>query len=279
MTPANQLLDSLGTLRRQWRQRVILESIVWIAGAAILAVIAGLLITKLFGTTSTSLLVMRGVGYALIVVAVVRWMIMPLIRRASDERFALYVEERAPQLRQSLLSAVHELRAPENERASPSLTARLIERTLTVMRPLQKGATLERPRMLRAVRSLGMIAVAAILLFAAGPRALRDTARMLFAPWSVAEAATPVLAVNVKPGNATIPRGAAVDIHAALQGFQVDGAELVFRTDSSSEWVRLPMSRDSAADVFTSRVFDLTRPTEYFVDANGIRSPTYKLNV
>ena len=112
-----------------------------------------------------------------------------------------------------------------------------------------------------------------------GPHALRDTARMLFAPWSVAEAATTTLAVHVTPGNATIPRGAAVDVHASLVGFAADGAELVFRTDSSSEWVRLPMSRDSADGAFTSRVFDLTRPTEYFVDANGIRSPTYKLSV
>ena len=105
-----------------------------------LAVLAGQLITVLFGATSTSVLIMRGVGYALIGVAVVRWMVMPLIRRASDERFALYVEERAPQLRQSLLSAVHELRAPEAERASPSLTARLMERTLAVVRPLQRDA-------------------------------------------------------------------------------------------------------------------------------------------
>ena len=279
MTPANQLLDALGTLRRQWRQRVLLESIVWIAAAALLAVLAGQLITVVFGASSTSVLIMRGAGYALISAAIVRWMIMPLIRRTSDERFALYVEERAPQLRQSLLSAVHELRAPEAERASPSLTARLVERTLAVVRPLQRGATLERPRMMRALRSLGVIGVGAALLFAVGPHALRDTARRLFAPWSVAEAATTTLAVHVTPGNATIPRGAAVDVRAALAGFTADGAELVFRTDSSSEWVRLPMSRDSADGAFTSRVFDLTRATEYFVDANGIRSPTYTLNV
>ena len=279
MTSANQLVESLAALRRQWRLRVILESIVWIAIAAVISIAAGLLITSMFGTTSSTVLFMRGLGYALIVAAVVRYLVRPLLRRASDERFALYVEERAPELRQLLLSAVHELKAPEAERASPSLTARLMERTLAVVRPIEQGRTIERPRVNRALRALGGIAVASALLFAIGPKALRSTARQIFAPWSVAEAAVPTLAVRVRPGNAAIPRGAAVDVSASLAGFSADGAELVFRTDSSAEWVRMPMARDSVDGSFTSRVFDVTKRTEYYVDANGIRSPTYALSV
>ncbi|MEP6619884.1 MAG: DUF4175 family protein [bacterium] len=279
MTPAVQLLDSLAILRRQWRTRVLLESSVWIAVAALLAVIAGQVTTSAFGTTTSTLIAARIIGYALIVVAIVRFLVMPLVKRASDERFALYVEERAPELRQALLSAIHELRLPEANRASPSLTARLVERTLVLVRPLHRGATLERPRMLRAARALGMTAVAAALLFFVGPKALRHTARQMFAPWSIAEAAVTKLAVNVKPGNAAIPRGAAVDIHAALVGFGAEGAELVLRPDTGTQWIRLPMGRDASAGNFTSRVFDLTRPTEYYVESNGVKSQVYKLSV
>ena len=174
---------------------------------------------------------------------------------------------------------MHQLAAPEAERGSPALTARLMERTLAVVRPIQLGGTLERPRVNRALRAIGGIAVAATLLFAIGPHALRGIARQIFAPWSVAEAAVPTLAVRVRPGNAALPRGAAVDVTASLAGFSADGAELVFRTDSAAEWVRMPMARDSADGSFTSRVFDLTKRTEYNVDANGIRSPTYALTV
>ena len=70
MTPANQLIETLGALRRQWRQRVILESAVWIVVAAFLAVVAGVLITTLFGATTSSVMFMRGLGYVVIVVAV-----------------------------------------------------------------------------------------------------------------------------------------------------------------------------------------------------------------
>ena len=279
MTSANQLVEALAALRRQWRQRVILESVVWIAIAAVISIAAGLLITSVFGITSSTVLFMRGLGYLLIMAAVVRYLVRPLVRRASDERFALYVEERAPELKQMLLSAVHELEAPAAERASPSLTARLMERTLAVVRPIQRDGRLERPRVQRALRAIGCIAVAAALLFVIGPKQLRGVARQIFAPWSVAEAAVPTLAVRVRPGNAAIPRGAAVDVSASLDGFSADGAELVFRTDSAAEWVRMPMSRDSVDGSFTSRVFDLTKRTEYYVDANGIRSPPYALSV
>lgn len=279
MTPAVQLLDALATLRHQWRTRVLLESAVWVAAAALLAVLAGMLITATFGTTTSSLLVARVLGYSLIAVAMARFLIVPLVKRASDERFALYVEERAPELRQALLSAIHEFRLPDEHRASPSLTARLVERTLVLVRPLQRGAALERPRMLRAGRSLGLIAVASALLFFVGPKALRSTARQIFAPWSVAEAAVTRLAVSVTPGNKAIPRGAAVDIHAGLIGFGAEGAELVFRADTGTQWVRLPMARDAVVGKFTSRMFDLTLPTEYYVESNGIKSQVYKLSI
>ena len=123
MSPALQLRESLAVLRRQWQQRVLLESSVWIALAIILAIVAGLGIYRSMGSTDTSIVVVRTFGYLLILATIVRFLIVPLRQRASDERFALYVEERAPQLRQALLSAMHELQIPEEKQLSPSLTA------------------------------------------------------------------------------------------------------------------------------------------------------------
>ncbi len=225
MTPANQLLGSLAVLRRQWRQRVLFESIVWIAAATLVAVMVGEAAIALLGASPGTVLAMRLLGYTLITAAIVRFLVGPMFRRASNQRFALYVEERAPQLRQALLSAIHELEVPEGEGASSSLAARLVNHTLTMVRPLQRDAAIERPRILRAARALGVIALAVILLFAAGPNALRRAARVMFVPWSDAEAAAPALAIRVKPGNISIPRGAALDVEASLFGFGAEGAE------------------------------------------------------
>ncbi len=125
MSPDRQLLTTLAALRRQWRQRILLESLVWIVVAVILAVLATMLVLRVFagadGDNDRTLLIARLTGYTLIAAAIVRGLIVPLVRRASDERFALYVEEHAPQLRQALVTAVQEAHRPESERVSPSL--------------------------------------------------------------------------------------------------------------------------------------------------------------
>ncbi|MEQ1691490.1 MAG: hypothetical protein ABMA00_09410, partial [Gemmatimonas sp.] len=283
MSPDRQLLTTLAILRRQWRQRVLLESLVWIVVAVILAVLATMVVLRVFSdgnADNTRVLQMaRLTGYGLIVAAVVRGLIVPLMRRASDERFALYVEEHAPQLRQALLTAVQEAHRPEADRVSASLSARLMSRANSAIRPLQERASLERPRMVRAGQMLGGLGVVGALLFVLGPAAIRDGARLLFVPWATAEAAVPRRLVTVEPGNATVPRGGAIEVHAALVGFAADAADLVFRSDSGVEWTRLPMSRDADSSGFRSRIFDLTAPTEYYVESADVRSPTFRLKV
>ena len=46
MSPDVQLLSALASLRRRWRQRVLLESLGWIVVAALLAVIAAVQLTR-----------------------------------------------------------------------------------------------------------------------------------------------------------------------------------------------------------------------------------------
>ena len=129
MSPDRQLLTTLGALRRQWRQRILLESLVWIGASVLLAVLATMLVLTLFSGDGRAPIIARVVGYTLIAAAFIRGLVLPLMRRASDERFALYVEERAPQLKQTLITAVQEARVPASERQSGALSARLMSRT------------------------------------------------------------------------------------------------------------------------------------------------------
>ena len=164
MSPDRELLTALAALRRQWRQRVLLESLAWLALALLVAMLIAMA-TLQFATGAAAPMTARVFGYALLAIAIVWFLIVPLLRRPDDIRFALYVEERAPELRQSLLSAVQEAQIPEAERASPSLARRLFARTTAAIRPLQQRATIERPRMQRAATSLGALALTAVALF------------------------------------------------------------------------------------------------------------------
>jgi hypothetical protein len=272
------LQKAVRRLRRGWRTRVLLEGTVKVAAAVLLALLLGAMLTALFGAGSNAVVVVRVAGYLLIATALLRYLVLPALHRPDDARLALYAEERAPELKQALLSAVHELSTPEAARPSPALAARVVEEALAEVRKLEAGPGIERPRVRRAAGVFGLLAATAAVLLLAGPPILRDTARVLFIPWSEA-AAAPVFSIEVTPGNASVPKGGAIEVRARLHGFAAEGAELVLRADTASEWVRLPMLRDSAAAEFTTRLFDLLRATEYFVEAEGIKSPAFHLTV
>jgi hypothetical protein len=156
--------------------------------------------------------------------------------------------------------------------------ARVVDNAARAIAPIAESMRIERPRVVRALKGGGTVVALIALALLFGPERLRDSARVLFAPWSIAVAATPPAPrVAVQPGDVSVARGGALDISAALTNLSADGAELVFRSDSAAEWVRLPMGRD--AEAFTTRLFDITAPTEYYVEAGGVRSRSHRIRV
>jgi len=273
-----ELLEAVHRRRRRWRGRVVAEGVVKVMAAALLALLAGGLLTVILGAGSLSVVTVRVLGYFLIAAAAFRYLVLPALGRPDEARLALYIEEQAPELKQALLSAVHELRTPVESRPSPALGARVVEEALGELRRLASGPGLERFRVRRAAGRLAAVAAGGALLLAIGPQVLRDTARVLFIPWSEA-AAAPVFSIEVSPGDASVPRGGAVGLRATLHGFAAQAAEIALRADTATEWVRIPMLRDSAAAQFTARLFDLTRASEYYIEADGVKSPAYHLAV
>ena len=283
MTPDVQLLAALHQLRRQWRQRQLLEALAALVVALLLATAAGWALFQTLGPGASTVTLVRTVGWLIVLAALARFAVWPLLRRTDDARFALYVEEHAPELRQSLVSALSEVTRPADARSSSALTARLARQVLTTLTPITRERRIERAPSARALQVSGAAVVVAVIALLGGPDSVRDMARLLFVPWTTAEAASVERAVRVEPGNTIVPRGGALDVAAALVNFDADAADLVFRPDSASEWVRLPMQRviDSLAaeQRFTSRLFDVTGRTEYYVESDGIRSPVYTLTV
>jgi hypothetical protein len=92
------------------------------------------------------------------------------------------------------------------------------------------------------------------------------------------EAAVPYR-IAVKPGNATITRGADQVISAELSGFDAADAVLMVKEQGADdEFERVPMVRAESGG-YDGMLFDLASPMEYFVEAAGVRSTTYTLKV
>ena len=275
MTEHESIRATLGDVRRRWRFRLALEALV----PVVVAVAAMLAIWLLFWPLAVGrpLLInsARGLaGLGFVGGAIVLWRRWRR-SRPTDDQVALYVEEREPALRQSLLSA---LTAGESGAAAPGLVARVVTIARQGLSRIEDGRHLERARLRRAGGVVGAVTLGSAALLLLGPDWFRVATATLVNPWRPVPAA-PSFLVGVEPGNAEVPRGGGVDIRAVLNGFTSEAAELVFRSDSTGEWQRLPMSRDTAAGQFTTRLFDVAEKTEYFVEATGIRSPAFTLSV
>ena len=145
-TRDDALRSAVARVRAHRRRRLLLEGVAATVAAVLVALVVGAVVRTVMGPGDDTTVAVRVIGYLLIAVAAARFIVYPLLGAVSDERIALYVEERAPHLRQTLLSAVHELERPLSERSSPGLSAMVIGQATAAVAELEQGAALERPR-------------------------------------------------------------------------------------------------------------------------------------
>ena len=66
MTQADQLLASLAVLRRQWRRRILVEALAWVALAAVIGLVVAFAISRFTPTSGPGLIAIRVVAYGII---------------------------------------------------------------------------------------------------------------------------------------------------------------------------------------------------------------------
>ena len=147
---ANQdLLKTIQHVSGRWKLALVLR------GTAI-CVIAGLLLLALsalgfaqFGFNAQTIVTLRWtVGLAALAVFVAA-VLIPALRMVSDERVALYIEEREPALQSLLISAI------ETPAAESGIARALVERAAAQCRDIGYGARIEQRRLKRNSNSRG----------------------------------------------------------------------------------------------------------------------------
>src|SRR5262249_4441549 len=148
-----------------------------------------------------------------------------------------------PSLEAAILSAV-EAAAVESGGTSatashsPVLVDRLVEQAVSKCRTLDHGI-FERDVIRRHVLTMASVAAAAILLLVFGPAYLRHGLSALLVVSRSAEAASPYR-IEVKPGNATVPRGSDQAVAAKLVGFGANTVDLLMRAAPGTALERVP---------------------------------------
>ncbi len=276
----SQLLDVVRGVRTRYRAKLALRgaTITLAAGWALVAL--GGIVMNAFHYNDAVVLGVRIVAIAAILGMLVWFVIRPLLPRLHDEQVALYLEEHERSLKASVITAVE---MQNSERAStlpvrsPALIDRLTTTALERVRLAGDGKAIDAGELKANGGILAAVIGAALLLTIFGPPALRNGLKLVALPWR-GDAASTLFSIAVEPGNATVAKGGDEMISANLRGFQSDRVELLVRPADSTTWTRLPMTPDSNG-VFAFRLFDIGSKTQYSVEANGVRSNTYTLDV
>ena len=280
-TDRDEILRVIRQVRNRWRLRIALRGF-----AVVIAALLGTLVVSAWGLevyrfTPAAIITFRIVTYGALLGFGWWFFVRPLLRHVSDEQVALYLEEHEPSLQAAVLSAVEETRKGDRAAGldySPKLVGKLVESAAEKIRDVDMGRAVEHQRIQGSSGWLAAGVVLALLLFLFGPTYLRHGVMALLTPMGSAEAASPYR-IAVFPGDATIARGSDQAITATLDGFGTDQVTLFVRSNESVPFERLPLIPLEDPGLFEVLLFDVQESTDYFVEAVGVESGTFTLEV
>jgi molybdenum-dependent DNA-binding transcriptional regulator ModE len=274
----DELRRVIHAVRRRWRLKIALRGAAAVVGAGLVAFAASAYAMDHFRYEPWAVTSFRLFAYVALLALGARFLAVPLWGRVSEERVALYVEEHEPSLQAAVLSAVEVgPKVADRPDVSPALVQRLIESAIEKCQTIDYGRHVERQGLRRASGLLAAVAAAGMVATILSPAFLRHAAPFFLAPWSV-RAASPY-SIEVDPGNATVPRGGNQAVTARLQGFEAEKAELAVRSGAAGDWKRWPMTADGGTGAFQFVLFALDAASDYYVEASGVRSSAFHLDV
>jgi hypothetical protein len=275
--PRTALLDVIRQVRRRWRLKLAIRGAVGFLAATIVALVASAYALEALRFSPGAILGFR-IALLLVAVGCAGWfLVRPLLRKASDEQVALYLEEHEPSLEATIVTALEAERAGRAHDMSPGLVRKLVEAAIERVHEIEDGRRIEKSSVRRYATAAGVVAVVTIALFALGPAYLRHAVSALLVISKGVEAAAPYR-IDVTPGNVTVPKGADQTITATLHGFNASEAIVFTRKSPESAFEAVPMVRAENGD-YDGMLFDLAEGLEYFVEAAGVRSPNFTLTV
>ena len=274
-----ELLRVIRRVRRRWRLRRLLAGAAVTVGAALLLLFASAAAVDAFRYPPWLVRSLGTAAWILSLLAVWRFVWRPLRFRRSDRQVALYVEEHDPGLREAVVSGV-EVGGNAGDRAgaSPELTRLVVEEAVRRLEGLGAGATVETRGLRRAAGTVALVFGFSFLVTLLAPPALTRGAALLLTPWADLAGTNPYR-VLVEPGDAAIPRGADQWIRARPSGFAAEAALLGTRAEGETRWESALLDPDPTDGAFRHLLLGVSTATDYFVEMDGVRSPTFRIEV
>ena len=204
------------------------------------------------------------------------WLLVfkPLRAKISDEQVARLIEERC--LLEDRLLRRSSLRRPHE--ASPRHVTRLIKDTGERCSVVSLERVVD-PRQAYAYGTASALIMLALLAsMFIGPEPLTSGMAALYSTAGDGVSANAMF-INVSPGTSRAPRGSDQKIKAALSGFDAERSQVFIRKLNSESWIATPMEPAKNYGEFQHIIFNIQDSVAYYIEANGIRSPEFTLEV
>src|SRR5271168_2615543 len=275
MNTREQLNQYLRGLEKRLRWMVVSKGAAIAAGVALGVTLAMVLVTNALAFSSTSLTVARVILFLALAVAIGFGLVLPLMR-LNHRRTARRAESQFPEFQERLLTYVE--RSDRSDPQSSPMLDLLAADTASVANGTEP-ARVAPPRSIFAfATSAGAASAALIWLILAGPGYLGYGASLLWG--GIPKGATGAYYdILVDPGNKLVRRKADQMVTATLSGFQAPQVKLFARYRSTSKWEETPMLPRASGSAYEFLFAALAEPVEYYVEAAGLHSKTFKLDV
>jgi len=273
------VLPIIRSVRMRWRFRMAVRGLSLVAGAGFLAFLLSAYGMEALRFSPTAVTSLRAIAWGIVFLLTFFFLIRPLFKRVTDDQVALYLEEHEPSLEASILGAVEVEKSESSTRhgASPELLTRLVERAVDKARKVDYGHGIDRRGLYQGSGALALIFFAGLLFFLFGPPGIRYGMTALVLPTTEAAEVSPY-SISVLPGDVTVARGADQLVSAELRGFDSDDVSVFSRAGEGDPYQRLSMLPADSSQ-YELLLLNLVESTEYFVEANGVRSLSHFIEV
>ncbi|HET9532635.1 MAG TPA: hypothetical protein VFQ92_19940, partial [Blastocatellia bacterium] len=271
----NSVNDLIGTIRKRINVRRLSKgTAITVAVTVGSLLIAGLAATQL-NPRPAVMFTLRILPLLLAGAALWLFIFRPLRRKVSDLQIARLIEEKSG-LEDRLVTAVEY--AEDNRAASPVIISRLITDAGERSAGLDLNRIIDRrpSYVYGGAAAVVLLAFLALVLMRQTP--VSSGMAALYSPEGGDVLASSMF-INVSPGTARAPRGSDQKIKATLQGFNAEMAQVFVRRLDASNWVATPMEPAKKDGEFQHVIFNIQDSVSYYVEANGVRSPEFTLEV
>ncbi|HUN76834.1 MAG TPA: hypothetical protein VMU40_20155 [Steroidobacteraceae bacterium] len=271
MTASEELRSYLEHVRNRLRLATVLRGIAVLAGAALLStLLLTFIIDRLAAFSAASLWGARGILWLILAAGAGLGLALPLWR--LTRRWSARCAERAfPQLEQRLLTFAER----DRERTGDPFIELLAADTLRITRSASARQMVPDAALV-ALAGAGIACLGVLLwLIKFGPGYWGYGAAALW----MGPPASPLYAIRVTPGDATVRRQGDELITAQPLGLEAERAQLYARYRSASRWDRISMQPQPRGSGFQFLLTGIPEDIDYYVEVGSLKSPHYHLRV